>query len=43
MKSIEVVPTRRWQALAHRHGSNLLGGMMVTVILCAVVLSVLAS
>jgi hypothetical protein len=42
MKSIEVGPTRRWRALAHRHGSNLLGGVMVTVMLYAVVLTVLA-
>jgi len=27
----------------HRHGSNLLGGVMVTVMLYAVVLTVLAS
>jgi hypothetical protein len=34
---------RRWRALVHRHGSNLLGGVMVTVMLYAVVLTVLAS
>jgi hypothetical protein len=34
---------RRWRHLAHRHGSNLLGGMMLTVMLYAVVLTLLAS
>ena len=33
----------RWRHLAHRHGSNLLGGVMVTVMLYAVILAVLAS
>jgi hypothetical protein len=33
---------RRWRHLVQRHGSNLLGGVMVTVMLCAVVLTVLA-
>jgi hypothetical protein len=32
-----------WRHLVHRHGSNLLGGVMVTVMLYAVVLTVLAS
>jgi hypothetical protein len=39
----DVGPARRWRQLAHRHGSNLLGGVMVTVMLYAVVLTVLAS
>jgi hypothetical protein len=43
MKSIEVGPARRWRHLVHRQGSNLLGGVMVTVMLYAVVLTVLAS
>jgi hypothetical protein len=43
MKSIEVGRARRWRHLVHRHGSNLLGGAMVTVMLYAVVLTVLAS
>jgi hypothetical protein len=34
---------RRWRHLVHRHGSNLLGGVMVTVMLYAVVLTALAS
>lgn len=34
---------RRWRALVHRHGSNLLGGVMVTVMLYAVVVAALAS
>ena len=34
---------RRWTHLALRHGSNLLGGMMVTVMLYAVVLTLVAS
>jgi len=34
---------RRWRHLVHRHGSNLLGGVMLTVMLYAVVLTVLAS
>jgi hypothetical protein len=33
----------RWRELVHRHGSNLLGGAMVTVMLYAVVVTVLAS
>jgi hypothetical protein len=33
----------RWRHLVHRHGSNLLGGMMLTVMFYAVVLTVLAS
>ena len=36
-------PPSRWQHLIHRYGSNLLGGVMVTVMLYAVVLAVLAS
>jgi hypothetical protein len=32
-----------WRYLVYRHGSNLLGGVMVTVMLYAVVLTVLAS
>jgi hypothetical protein len=43
MKNIEVGQARRWRHLVHRHGSNLLGGMMVTVMLYAVVLTVLVS
>jgi hypothetical protein len=34
---------RRWRALMHRHGSNLLGGAMMLVMLYAVALTVLAS
>jgi hypothetical protein len=33
----------RWRHLVHRHGSNLLRSVMVTVMLYAVVLTVLAS
>jgi hypothetical protein len=33
----------RWRHLAHSHGSNSLGGVMVTVMLYAVVLTLLAS
>jgi hypothetical protein len=43
MKSIEVGPARRWRHLVHRHGSNLLGGVVVTVMLYAVVLTAMAS
>jgi hypothetical protein len=39
----EADQTRRWRLLVHRHGSNLLGGVMLTVMLYAVVLTVLAS
>jgi hypothetical protein len=39
----EVDQPRRWRHLVHRHGSNLLGGVMLTVMLYAVVLTVLAS
>ena len=39
----EVDQARRWRHLVHRHGSNLLGGVMLTVMLYAVVLTVLAS
>jgi hypothetical protein len=35
--------TRRWRHLVHRHGSNLLGGVMLTVMLYAVVLTLMAS
>ena len=35
----EVDQARRLRHLAHRHGSNLLGGVMVTVMLYAVVLT----
>ena len=35
--------TRRWRYLAHRHGNNLLGVLMVMVMLCGAALSVLAS
>jgi hypothetical protein len=42
MKSIEVGPARHWRHLVHRQGRNLLGGVMVTVMLYAVVLTVLA-
>jgi hypothetical protein len=34
---------RRWRHLVRHHGSNLLGGVIVTVMLYAVVLTVLAS
>ena len=34
---------RRWRHLVHRHGSNLLGGVMLTVMLYAVVLTLVAS
>jgi hypothetical protein len=33
----------RWRHLVHRHGSNLLGGVMLTVMLYAVVMTLLAS
>ena len=36
----EADQTRRWRHLVHRHGSNLLGGMMIMVMLYAVVLTV---
>jgi hypothetical protein len=39
----EVDQTRRWRHLVHRHGSNLLGGVMLTVMLYAVVLTLVAS
>jgi hypothetical protein len=39
----ELGPARRWQHVVHRHGSNLLGGMMIMVMLYAVVLAVRAS
>jgi hypothetical protein len=39
----EVGQARRWRYLVHRHGSNLLGGVMLTVMLYAVVLTLLAS
>jgi hypothetical protein len=39
----DVGQASRWRHLAHRHGSNLLGGVMVTVMLSAVVLTVLTS
>jgi hypothetical protein len=39
----EVDQAGRWRHLVHRHGSNLLGGVMLTVMLYAVVLTVLAS
>ena len=39
----EADQARRWRHLVHRHGSNLLGGVMLTVMLYAVVLTVLAS
>jgi len=39
----EVDQARRRRHLVHRHGSNLLGGMMVTVMLYAVVLTLLVS
>ena len=39
----EVGQARLWRDLMHHHGSNLLGGVMVTVMLYAVVLTVLAS
>ena len=44
MKTIkEVGQARRCRHLAHRHGSNLLGGVMITLLtLYAVVLVVLA-
>jgi hypothetical protein len=38
----EVGQARRWRNLMHRHGSNLLGGLMTLVMLYAVVLTVLA-
>jgi hypothetical protein len=41
--SWELARVGRWRHLVHRHGSNLLGGVMVTVMLCALVLVVLAS
>ena len=34
---------RRWRHWVHRHGSNLLGGVMMAVMLYAVVLTLLAS
>jgi hypothetical protein len=34
---------RRWRHLVHRHGSNLLGCVMVTVMLYAVVLTLVAN
>jgi hypothetical protein len=37
------VETGGWRALAHNHGRNLLGGVMVTVMLYAMVLAALAS
>jgi hypothetical protein len=44
MKTIkEVGQASRWRHLVHRHGSNLLGSVMVTVMLYAVVLTVLAT
>lgn len=44
MKTIkEVGQARRWRHLAHRHGSNLLGGVMVAVMLYALTLAALAS
>jgi hypothetical protein len=39
----EVDQARRWRHLVHRHGSNLLGGVMLTVMLYAVVLTLVAS
>jgi hypothetical protein len=39
----EVHHARRWRHLVHRHGSNLLGGVMLTVMLYAVVLTLLAT
>jgi hypothetical protein len=33
----------RWRHLAHLHGNNVLGGVMVTVMLYAVALTLLAS
>jgi hypothetical protein len=39
----DVGQASRWRHLAHRHGSNLLGGVMVTVMLSAAVLTVLIS
>jgi hypothetical protein len=43
MNTKEVGQVSRWRALAHRHGSNLLGGVMVTVMLYAMVVAALAS
>ncbi len=34
---------RLWRHLAHRHGSNLLGGLLTLVMLYAVVVTLLAS
>jgi len=39
----ELGPATHWRALAHRHGSNLIGGVMVTVMLYGILLAVLAS
>jgi hypothetical protein len=39
----EADQARRWRHLVHRHGSNLLGGVMLTVMLYAVVLTLVAS
>lgn len=44
MKDIkDVGEARRWRAVMHRHGSNLLGGVIVTVMLYAAVLAALTS
>ena len=43
MKKDDLGQASRWRALAHRHGSNLIGGAMVTVMMYAMVLAVLAS
>jgi hypothetical protein len=39
----EADQTQRWRHLMHRHGSNLLGGVMLTVMRYAVVLTLVAS
>ena len=39
----ELGEARCWRALAHNHGRNLLGGVMVTVMLYAMVLAALAN
>jgi hypothetical protein len=43
MKTIELGQAESWRHLVHRHGSNLLGGLMVMVIVCGAALAVLAS
>ena len=43
MNTKELGQASRWRAAVHRHGSNLLGGVMVTVMLYAMVVAALAS